>query len=59
MAGSVTAALFLRRFVTATPRFAHFDIYGWQPVAAPARPKGAVGQGARAILDALPEVFGL
>ncbi|MDP2061495.1 MAG: leucyl aminopeptidase family protein [Phaeovulum sp.] len=59
MAGSVTAALFLRRFVTATPRFVHFDIYGWQPVAAPARPKGAVGQGARAILDALPEVFGL
>ena len=59
MAGSVTAALFLRRFVTATPRFAHFDIYGWQPVAAPARPKGAVGQGARAILAALPGVLGL
>ena len=59
MAGSVTAALFLRRFVTATPRFAHFDIYAWQPAAAPARPKGAVGQGARAILAALPEVLGL
>ncbi len=59
MAGSVTAALFLRRFVTETPRFAHFDIYGWQPTAAPARPKGAVGQGARAILAALPEVLGL
>ncbi|WP_372840533.1 M17 family metallopeptidase [Phaeovulum sp.] len=59
MAGSVTAALFLRRFVTATPRFAHFDIYGWQPTAAPARPKGAVGQGARAILAALPEVLGI
>jgi leucyl aminopeptidase len=59
MAGSVTAALFLRRFVTASPRFAHFDIYGWQPTAAPARPKGAVGQGARAILAALPEVLAL
>lgn len=59
MAGSVTAALFLRRFVTRTPRFAHFDIYGWQPAAAPARPKGGVGQGARAILAALPEVLGL
>lgn len=58
MAGSITAALFLRRFVTATPRFAHFDIYGWQPTAAPARPKGAVQQGARAILAALPQVLG-
>ena len=58
MAGSVTAALFLRRFVTATPAYVHFDIYGWQPVAAPARPKGGVGQGARAVLDALPELMG-
>nr|WP_038128694.1 leucyl aminopeptidase family protein [Thioclava indica] len=57
MAGSITAALFLRRFVTRTPRFAHFDIYGWQPAPAPARPKGGVGQGARAILTALPEVL--
>ncbi len=59
MAGSVTAALFLRRFVTATPAYVHFDIYGWQPAAAPARPKGGVGQGARAILAALPELLGL
>ncbi len=59
MAGSVTAALFLRRFVTDSPRYAHFDIYGWQPVAAPGRPKGGVGQGARAVLEALPEVLGL
>jgi leucyl aminopeptidase len=57
MAGSITAALFLRRFVTQTPRFAHFDIYGWQPAPTPARPKGGVGQGARAILTALPEVL--
>jgi len=59
MAGSITAALFLRRFVTETPRFAHFDIYGWQPVAQPGRPKGALQQGARAILGALPAVLGL
>ncbi len=57
--GSITAALFLRRFAQDCPRFAHFDIYGWQPASAPARPKGGVGQGARAILDALPEVLGL
>ncbi|ARE41471.1 Peptidase B [Rhodovulum sp. P5] len=55
-AGSITAALFLRRFV-GQARYAHFDIYGWQPADAPARPKGGVGQGARAILAALPEVL--
>ena len=59
MAGSITAALFLRRFVTDTPRYAHFDIYSWQPAPAPARPKGGLGQGPRAILAALPEVLGL
>jgi len=58
-AGSITAALFLRRFVTATPRYVHFDLYCWQPTAAPGRPKGGVGQGARAVLGALTEVLGL
>ncbi|HGG04286.1 MAG TPA: leucyl aminopeptidase family protein [Aliiroseovarius sp.] len=58
-AGSITAALFLRRFVTDTKRYAHFDIYGWQPSPAPARPKGGVGQATRAILEALPKVLSL
>lgn len=58
-AGSVTAALFLDRFVPNSPRFVHFDIYGWNPTAAPGRPKGGVGMGARAILDALPGVLDL
>ncbi len=58
-AGSITAALFLRRFVTETPRYAHFDIYCWQPKAEPGRPVGGVGQGARALLAALPGVLGL
>ena len=55
-AGCITAALFLRRFVTAS-NYAHFDIYGWQPVAAPARAKGGVGQGTRALLDALDRIL--
>jgi leucyl aminopeptidase len=58
-AGSITAALFLRRFVTDSPSYVHFDIYGWQPTSAPGRPKGGVGQGARALLEALPEVLKL
>ncbi|WP_147109594.1 M17 family metallopeptidase [Tateyamaria sp. syn59] len=57
-AGSITAALFLRRFVGSAP-YIHFDIYGWQPSSAPARPKGGVGQGTRALLDALPKILKL
>ena len=57
-AGSVTAALFLRRFVTGT-RYLHFDIYGHTPADQPARPKGGAGQGARAILRGLPAMLGL
>ncbi|MEH7827785.1 leucyl aminopeptidase family protein [Gemmobacter denitrificans] len=57
-AGSITAALFLRRFAD-HPRYMHFDIYGHTPTDAPARPKGGVGQGARALLFALPDMLGL
>lgn len=57
-AGSVTAALFLRRFVDG-PRYMHFDIYGHTPSDQPARPKGGVGQGARAILEGLPAMMKL
>lgn len=58
-AGSITAALFLRRFAGTEARYTHFDIYGWQPSSAPGRPKGGVGQGARALLEAFPDILGL
>ena len=58
-AGSITAALFLRRFVTNTPRYLHFDIFGWTPTSEPARPKGGVGQGIRALEAALPGMLGV
>ena len=57
-AGCITAALFLRRFVTDSP-YAHFDIYGHQPSDAPARPKGGVGQATRALYAALPKLLNL
>ena len=57
-AGSITAALFLRRFVTAVPRYMHFDIFGWTRESAPGRPKGGAGQGIRALYQALPEMLG-
>ncbi|NDV02657.1 leucyl aminopeptidase family protein [Pseudoroseicyclus tamaricis] len=56
MAGSITAALFLRRFAPAP--YVHFDIYGWNQTAAPGRPVGGAGQGFRAIFAALPELLG-
>ena len=57
MAGSITAALFLRRFVENAVQFAHFDIYGWTPAPRPARPKGGEAQGGRAILAMLEAQF--
>lgn len=53
MAGAITAALFLRRFVGPGRSYAHFDIYGWTPVAKPGRTKGGAFQAARAILAVL------
>ena len=52
-AGSVTAALFLRRFVKQARRFAHFDIYGWRPAPKPLGPKGGEVQAARALFELL------
>lgn len=38
-AGSITAALFLERFVKDCP-WMHFDVYGWCPTSYPGHPKG-------------------
>lgn len=48
-AGSVTAALFLNRFVEKARSYAHFDIYGWVPTARPGQPQGGECQGARLV----------
>ena len=52
-AGSITAALFLRRFIERTHGWAHFDVYGWTPSAKPGRPEGGEVQMARALFDLL------
>lgn len=56
-AGSVTAALFLKRFVSAASRYVHCDIYGWVPAAKPAFPEGGDPQGARALFETLSARF--
>jgi leucyl aminopeptidase len=43
-AGAIFGALFLRRFVTPGRRWAHFDLYAWNPRERPGRPVGAEAQ---------------
>jgi leucyl aminopeptidase len=47
-AGAITAALFMRRFVTAKS-WLHVDLFAWTPAAKPGRPEGGECQAARAL----------
>ncbi|HKH96131.1 MAG TPA: leucyl aminopeptidase family protein [Beijerinckiaceae bacterium] len=58
MAGSITAALFLRRFAPRARAHVHFDIYAWTPKAKPGRPEGGEVQGARVVYAVLRERYG-
>ena len=58
MAGSVTAALFLRRFVADPSRWLHLDIYCWNAKERPGRPAGAEAQGIRALCAWLRRRYG-
>ena len=49
MAGAITAALFLSRFVAKERAHVHFDIYGWAPSERPQGPAGGEAQGIRAL----------
>ena len=57
-AGSVTAALFLNRFVQDATRWIHFDIYAWRPKSAPGRPAGGEAQAIRALYAMIEKRFG-
>lgn len=48
-AGSIVAALFLRRFVSNAVTFVHFDIFAWNTTARPAGPEGGEAQAIRAL----------
>ena len=53
MAGAVTAALFLRRFVPEGTPWAHLDTFAWRSGAKPGRPKGGDALGLRAAWEML------
>ncbi len=57
-AGSLTAALFLSRFVRSSTRLVHLDIYGWVQSKKPAQPRGGEVQGARALFHLLQRRYG-
>jgi leucyl aminopeptidase len=57
-AGSITAALFLRRFVEKAKAWAHFDIYAWTPTAKSGRPEGGEVQAARLLFDLFEQRYG-
>lgn len=51
-AGSVIAALFLKRFAPEDALWGHFDIYAWRAKTAPGRPAGGEAQVIRALYAA-------
>jgi leucyl aminopeptidase len=57
-AGSITAALFLKRFVKNARRYAHLDIYAWVPEALPGKPAGGEPQSARALFEVVRNYYG-
>jgi leucyl aminopeptidase len=50
-AGAIVAALFLKRFVTRSRSWAHFDVYNWNPTTKPGRPEGGDIQAARLVYE--------
>jgi leucyl aminopeptidase len=54
-AGSITAALFLQRFVPDPARWLHADIFAWNPSAKPGKPEGGEAHVIRALYALLKE----
>ncbi|MGQ0801394.1 MAG: leucyl aminopeptidase family protein [Pseudomarimonas sp.] len=57
MAGCVTAALYLERFVSEGQRWAHVDVYSWNDSSRPGRPAGGEAQGLRAVFAMLQKRY--
>ena len=53
MAGCITAAMFLKRFVPEDAAWAHLDTFAWRDQAKPGRPKGGEALGLRAMFALL------
>jgi leucyl aminopeptidase len=56
-AGSLTAALFLKRFVERAKAYVHFDVFAWTPMAKPGRPRGGEAQAIHALFGLFAERY--
>lgn len=59
MAGSITAAVYLDRFVPPAQKWAHLDVYSWNDNDRPGRPAGGEAQGLRAAYALLKQHAGV
>ena len=57
-AGAITAALFLKRFVTETTNWLHVDMMAWNITSKPGRPVGGEAQGIRSLYHHLKVIYG-
>lgn len=57
-AGSITAALFLQKFVEPKTVWAHFDLFAWNAKARPGRKVGGEAQAIRGLFDVLTKRYG-
>ncbi|GBR51678.1 leucyl aminopeptidase [Neokomagataea thailandica NBRC 106555] len=56
MAGAITAALYLQRFVPKGQKWCHIDTYAWNDASYPGRPEGGETLALRAIVGAIAKI---
>lgn len=59
MGGSITAGLYLQRFVESDTKWVHVDLFSWNPKPRPGRPKGGEAQAIRAAYSAIGQILSL
>ena len=55
--GAITAALYLKEFVTPETKWVHFDVMAYNMRARPGRPKGGEAMGLRAVVEFLQQHY--
>ena len=58
MAGAVTAALYLEKFIPEGQRWAHLDVYSWNDADRPGRPRGGEAMALRSVFAMLKARYG-
>ncbi|MEM6902497.1 MAG: leucyl aminopeptidase family protein, partial [Pseudomonadota bacterium] len=56
-AGSITAGLFLKKFVQQAKAWVHFDVFAWTPSGRPGQPEGGEAQAMRAVFQLLQQRY--